>query len=74
MLFNSISFAVFLPVVFLLYWFATGGKYKVQNILLLVASYYFYGSWDSWAFSNTIISLHHHLPICSEYSAFMLIL
>lgn len=49
MLFNSLSFAIFLPIVFLLYWFATQGKYKLQNILLLVASYYFYGCWD-WRF------------------------
>lgn len=46
MLFNSISFAIFLPIVFLLYWFATGKKLKLQNILLLVSSYFFYASWD----------------------------
>ena len=46
MLFNSIDFAIFLPVVFLLYWFATKENYKIQNILLLVASYFFYASWD----------------------------
>jgi alginate O-acetyltransferase complex protein AlgI len=46
MLFNSIEFAIFLPVVFLLYWFATGKSLRLQNILLLVASYFFYGSWD----------------------------
>ncbi|MDX9907284.1 MAG: MBOAT family O-acyltransferase [Bacteroidales bacterium] len=46
MLFNSFEFALFLPVVFLLYWFATGKSLKAQNILLLVASYFFYGSWD----------------------------
>ena len=49
MLFNSINFAIFLPIVFLLYWFATRGNYKLQNILLLVASYFFYGCWD-WRF------------------------
>jgi len=54
MLFNSFSFAIFLPIVFLLYWFATGGKYKLQNILLLVASYYFYGCWD-WRFLFLLI-------------------
>ena len=46
MLFNSISYACFLPVVFLLYWFATGKSLKWQNILLLIASYVFYGTWD----------------------------
>lgn len=49
MLFNSISFALFLPVVFLLYWFATNGKLKAQNILLLFSSYFFYACWD-WRF------------------------
>ncbi|MEI7502967.1 MAG: MBOAT family O-acyltransferase [Paludibacter sp.] len=49
MLFNSIDFAIFLPIVFLLYWFATKGSFKLQNILLLVASYFFYGCWD-WRF------------------------
>ncbi len=46
MLFNSISFAFFLPIVFLLYWFVAQKKYKHQNILLLVASYFFYACWD----------------------------
>src|ERR1700748_232846 len=46
MLFNSIGFAFFLPVVFFLYWFVTAGSLKLQNILLLIASYFFYGCWD----------------------------
>ncbi len=49
MKFNSIDFALFLPLVFLLYWFATNRKLKVQNLLLVVASYVFYGWWD-WRF------------------------
>lgn len=49
MFFNSIDFAIFLPIVFLLYWFAAKDNFKLQNILLLVASYYFYGCWD-WRF------------------------
>jgi D-alanyl-lipoteichoic acid acyltransferase DltB (MBOAT superfamily) len=49
MLFNSLSFAVFLPIVFLLYWFVTNKSLKLQNILLLIASYYFYACWD-WRF------------------------
>jgi alginate O-acetyltransferase complex protein AlgI len=49
MLFNSTSFALFLPVVFFLYWFATGRNLKLQNILLLIASYLFYACWD-WRF------------------------
>jgi len=46
MLFNSIGFAIFLPVIFLLYWFVAGKSVKLQNILLLFASYYFYACWD----------------------------
>lgn len=49
MLFNSISFAIFLPIVFFLYWFFTNKNLKLQNLLLLVASYYFYACWD-WRF------------------------
>jgi D-alanyl-lipoteichoic acid acyltransferase DltB (MBOAT superfamily) len=48
MLFNSISFAIFFPAVFLLYWFVTK-KLAAQNILLLVSSYFFYACWD-WRF------------------------
>lgn len=49
MLFNSIEFALFLPIVFILYWFATNNNYKIQNGLLLVSSYFFYACWD-WRF------------------------
>ena len=54
MLFNSIDFAIFLPIVFILYWFVCNKNRKVQNILLLVASYVFYGWWD-WRFLSLII-------------------
>jgi len=54
MLFNSISFAIFLPIVFLLYWFATKGNLRMQNILLLLSSYYFYACWD-WRFLFLLI-------------------
>ena len=49
MLFNSINFAFFLPIVFILYWFATNKSLKYQNILLLISSYFFYACWD-WRF------------------------
>lgn len=68
MLFNSLEFAFFLPIVFLLYWFLTpsgtnGPRYslfhywhvseqtalRIQNALVLIASYIFYGWWD-WRF------------------------
>lgn len=49
MLFNSIDFAIFLPIVFILYWFVTNKSLKAQNLLLLFASYFFYACWD-WRF------------------------
>jgi len=49
MLFNSIQFAIFLPIVFVLYWFITNRNLRTQNILLLAASYVFYGWWN-WRF------------------------
>lgn len=54
MLFNSIEFAIFLPVVFILYWFVINKSLKVQNFFLLVVSYIFYGWWD-WRFLSLII-------------------
>ena len=53
MLFNSIEFAVFLPIVFLLYWFVCGRSARWQNLLLLIASYVFYARWD-WRFLGLI--------------------
>jgi alginate O-acetyltransferase complex protein AlgI len=49
MLFNSLDFAIFLPIVFILYWFVFDKSIKAQNILLIVASYVFYSWWD-WRF------------------------
>ena len=49
MLFNSIEFAVFLPIVFVLYWFVFNRNLKLQNLFVVVASYVFYGWWD-WRF------------------------
>jgi alginate O-acetyltransferase complex protein AlgI len=46
MLFNSYSFLVFLPIVFVLYWFIFNRSLKWQNILILIASYVFYGWWS----------------------------
>lgn len=49
MFFNSLAFAVFLPIVFVLYWFVFNKTKSSQNLLLIVASYYFYSCWD-WRF------------------------
>lgn len=54
MFFNSFDFALFLPIVFVLYWFATQRNLKAQNFLIVVASYVFYGWWD-WRFLSLII-------------------
>ena len=54
MYFNSIDFAVFLPIVFILYWFVTNTRLKFQNALLVLASYVFYGWWD-WRFLSLIV-------------------
>jgi len=54
MLFNSLDFAIFLPIVFLLYWFVAQKNLKFQNALIVVASYVFYGWWD-WRFLSLII-------------------
>ena len=54
MLFNSIDFAIFLPTVFILYWFVVRFNLKAQNSLLLLVSYVFYGWWD-WRFLSLIV-------------------
>ncbi|OGS71075.1 MAG: acyltransferase [Flavobacteria bacterium RIFCSPLOWO2_12_FULL_35_11] len=54
MLFNSIDFAIFLPIVFILYWFVTTKNLKLQNFLIVVSSYVFYGWWD-WRFLSLIV-------------------
>ncbi len=54
MLFNSLEFSIFLPLVFALYWLVANRNLKVQNALLLLASYVFYGWWD-WRFLSLII-------------------
>ncbi len=70
MLFNSLQYALFFPVVFVLYWFVTQKNLKWQNIMLLAASYFFYGCWD-WrfvfllAFSTALdfysgLAIHHN--------------
>ena len=53
MLFNSIDFAIFLPIVFLFYWFVFGKNLKLQNLLIAISSYIFYGWWD-WRFLSLI--------------------
>ena len=55
MLFNSFDFAIFLPLVFVLYWGIFNRKNAtLRNGFLVVASYVFYGFWD-WRFLSLII-------------------
>ena len=54
MLFNSIDFAIFLPIVFILYWFVSNRNLKLQNFFIVAASYFFYGWWD-WRFLSLIL-------------------
>ena len=49
MVFNSIEYAIFLPLVFALYWFVFNKSVKVQNLFIVIVSYIFYGWWD-WRF------------------------
>ena len=55
MLFNSVAFAIFLPIVFIFYWVLAKRGHKIQNLLLLAASLYFYASWD-WRFLLLLIT------------------
>lgn len=49
MLFNSLEFLIFLPLVFLGYWFCFGRSLRLQNLFVVAVSYVFYGWWD-WRF------------------------
>lgn len=60
MAFDSITFALFLPLVFVLYW-RLRGSWQRQNMLLLAASYVFYGWWN-WRLLGLIV-----LTTCSSY-------
>ncbi len=66
MLFNSFEFLLFLPIVFLLYWFVFRGR-RWQNLLVVVASYVFYGWWD-WRF----LLLIAFTSLCSYGSGLLL--
>jgi len=66
MLFNSLEFLVFLPIVFVLYWFVFQ-KREWQNLLIVIASYVFYGWWD-WRFQFLIA----FTSVCSYYSGLLI--
>lgn len=54
MLFNSLEYLLFLPIVFLIYWLLNKQKLQYQNLFLLLVSYYFYSCWD-WRFLFLLI-------------------
>ena len=62
MLFNSIEFAIFFPIIFIIYWFVFNKKIKSRNIFIICTSYFFYAMWD-WRFLslNIISSLADYL-------------
>lgn len=73
MLFNSISFAIFLPIVFGLYWLLFKKSLKAQNLLLLASSYFFYACWD-WRFLfllvfSTLLDYYTGLKISNTESS-----
>lgn len=72
MLFNSIPFAIFLPIVFIVYWFVTKNSLRLQNQFLLISSYFFYACWD-WRFLfllafSTFLDFVTGLKICETES------
>ena len=66
MLFNSLEFLLFLPIVFGIYWLLRD-KLRWQNLFVVVASYVFYGWWD-WRF----LLLIAFTSLCSYLSGRML--
>ena len=66
MLFNSYDFLIFLPIVFLLYWFVFKNR-RWQNLLVVLASYVFYGWWN-WRFLLLIV----FTSLCSYVSGLLL--
>ena len=72
MLFNSLEFLLFLPLIFILYWFVFNKSLKSQNLLIFVSSYVFYGWWDyrflSLIFLSTIVDYLIGLNIRSQDS------
>ncbi len=70
MLFNSLEYLFFLPVVFILYWTIFEKNLRYQNLMLLVASYFFYGWW-SWKFLcllllSTILDFAYGFGVASK--------
>ena len=69
MLFNSLDFIVFFPIVFILYWLLRN-RLKLQNLFLIIASYVFYGWWDyrflSLIFLTTVLDFFTAIQVDSS--------
>lgn len=74
MLFNSIEYALFLPIILGCYWLLFKKNRVYQNILLLTASYYFYACWDyrflALLIFSTLLDFYTGLKINIATSAF----
>lgn len=68
MLFNSIDFAIFLPVVFIFYWFVFNKNLLLQNLFIVASSYFFYGWWD-WK----SLLLMAFTSFCSWFSGYLIL-
>ena len=70
MFFNSIEFLVFLPIVYCLYWYIFNKSLKTQNLVILIASYFFYGWWSYkflfLLFLSTLIDFAFGFLVASE--------
>lgn len=66
MLFNSFEYLIFLPLCFLMYWYAFKSV-RSQNVFLILSSYLFYGWWD-YRFLAIII----FISICGYYSGLLI--
>ena len=80
MLFNTVDFAVFLPIVLLLYWSVFKNSLRLQNIFIVLVSYFFYACWD-WRFLGLIflsslvdytIGLQFNKPLSQKYKKYLL--
>ncbi|MCX7725951.1 MAG: hypothetical protein N2053_03775 [Chitinispirillaceae bacterium] len=54
MAFNSLAFSIYLPAVFIIYWFVLSKNLKLQNLFLVIVSYFFYGWWN-WKYLSLLL-------------------
>ncbi|HEY9115148.1 MAG TPA: MBOAT family O-acyltransferase [Bacteroidales bacterium] len=68
MLFNSYTFIIFFVVFFFLYWFVFNKNLKIQNLLILAGSYFFY-AWADWRLLSYLLgasAVNYFLGIAIE--------